>query len=152
MKIINLLIMGIFVLSFISCTNEDDSRSKVTKTPQKLAIAETDIVAGIKKGKLYVMVNVGKQADILSNLSTAAYSQLIGEFVEEKVSVLFTHEKYLTINEANVDVINIKSLDEYGEPDFGSMEKLGSVKLTKDDSSSRAKIVESQLNGISKTK
>jgi hypothetical protein len=149
-SIFSLLKCLAFLLLLVSCTGKGSEKSDGHTVPKNLQIPKEDLVSGEKEGKLYVMINIKSVAKSLLKLSEPEYKDVISGLVLKEVGGLFKEVKYKRLNEAHVDLINLNSLDEYGQPDFGQTQKLGSLTLKKDKlSGAEPKIAELKLQKLS---
>ena len=98
---------------------------------QLLSIDEADLIVGPKKGKLYVFVDVHSHDNILKSLSAEEATQLLHRTAVHLSQRYMAKETYLKFTEGSVDVVSIPNKNEYGNGDFSSMVRHGSLTVTR---------------------
>jgi hypothetical protein len=97
--------------------------------PPPLEIADENLVAGVKDGRLLLIINVFPNKVALDALPPErAVAALTATALRETAAQMFT-EEYKDLPGARVELIDLASMNEYGEANWSSMVKHGAVVL-----------------------
>lgn len=113
------------MVSFIGCSKEESSNQP------PLAIAEENVIAGAKDGKLLLLINVFPNKAALDAMKAPdAALALTSTALNETLKRIFDGE-YASNTQARIEFIELSSMNEYGDKDWSKMTKHGSILIGK---------------------
>jgi hypothetical protein len=124
----NLVVVAflVFGTGLSGCKQKTESTA-----PEFLAVDESELIVGPKQGKLYIFLDVFANREILNSLSEKEATQLLHRTGVHLCEQCLAKEKYRKFMEGTVDIVSIANKNEYGNGDFSSMVRHGSLSVTR---------------------
>lgn len=104
-----------------------------------LHLNDEDIVVGKKTDMVYIMINLFSYREALLKLDNVLFKETLTSSAKRVSLDKLRLDKYKGMKNTFVEFVVVQNFDEYGDLDFGKIQKVGSVKFES---------TENQLNEI----